>query len=305
MSDFALGQGITMDEGRRQAYLAALGVDLYVAREPLPHAAPSWFPEWEVEARWEDDPTLYNEEQAPVSTIADEELAPPRTGDKAAVVAAVNAVAQSKHVSSASVEPRPLSVLDPNTLTIPELRNLKPASAESGAASTPRVETSLCVGLAVFEWPGQLRVLIEMNDAYAPSLSAREHRFWHEIALALWGRDQAYSAQSLPLFRFPPSAKLKHLETPDAVREAVESFLQARNVRSPVSVQLIFAGRGLAAAYLGEKGACVREPCLVNLSGVAQSLLLPSLEQLMDNWQLKPTAWRAMAAACRQVRVST
>jgi hypothetical protein len=156
----------------------------------------------------------------------------------------------------------------------------------------------------VFEWPGQLRVLVEMNDADAPSLSAREHRLWHEIALALWGRDQAYSAQALPIFRFPPNAKMKQLETPEAIREAVESFLQARHARNPVALQLIFAGRGMAAAYLGQRGAVVQDACLVDIPGVTQSLLLPSMEQLLNDWQLKAPVWRAMAAACRQVGIS-
>lgn len=310
MFESAPGQGITMDERRRQTYLAALGVDLYVAREPLPHAAPSWFFEWEAEwereARWEDDPTVLVEEVGPTDVFVPAETASTlrSPADKAAVAAAVNAVAQSKHVSAAAAEPRAIPVLDPSTLTIPELRNLKPAPVAADSVRAPQVNSSLRIGLSVFEWPGRLRVLIEMSDADAPSLSAREHRLWHEIALALWGRDLAYSAQTLPVFRFPPSAKLTHLETPEAVREAVESFLQARHARSPVGLQLVFAGRALAAAYLGQRGAVVQDACLVDVPGVTQSLLLPSMEQLLNDWQLKAPVWRAMAAACRQVGIS-
>lgn len=317
MFEVAPGQGITMDEGRRQAYLAALGIDLYVAREPLPYAAPSTLPEWEVEwaheARWEDDPTLLVEDVGPedVSTPAENAatvrsptpVSTPLSTDRAAVAAAVNAVAQSKHVSSANAEPRAIPVLDPSTLTIPELRNLKPEPTAADKVRAPQVNNSLRIGLSVFEWPGRLRVLIEMTDADAPSLSAREHRLWHEIALALWGRDHAYSALTLPIFRFPPSAKLKQLETPEAIREAVESFLQARHARSPVALQLVFAGRGLAAAYLGQRGAVVQEACLVDVPGVTQSLLFPSIEQLLNDWQLKAPVWCAMAAACRQVGI--
>lgn len=310
MFEAAQGQGVTMDEGRRQAYLAALGVDLYVARDPLPHAAPSWFfeweAEWECEARWEDDPTVLVEEAASTDQFVTAETAAPvrSSADKAAVAAAVNAVAQSKHVSSATAEPRAIQMLDPSTLTIPELRNLKPEPVAADNIRAPQVNTSLRTGMSVFEWPGQLRVLVEMNDADAPSLSAREHRLWHEIALALRGREQAYSAQTLPIFRFPPSAKMKQLETPEAIREAVESFLQARHARSPVTLQLVFAGRGLAAAYLGQRGAVVQDACLVDIPGVTQSLLLPSMEQLLNDWQLKAPVWRAMAAACRQVGIS-
>lgn len=258
-----------MDEGRRQAYLAALGIELYVAREPLPHAAPSWFPEWEHEANGEADVEPSPQHNPPTSP---------------AMTASGNSAAKPGA-----------------ELTVPVLRNLK-ASPETGI-ERPRhlpADTSLRVGIAVFEWPGKMRVLIELSDADAPSLSAKEHRLWNEIALALWGREQAFTCETLPLFRFPPNARLRHLETPGAVREAVESFLQARQSRNPANVQLIWAGPGLAAAYAGERGAVVMQPRNVAMPGIAPTLLLPSLSQLLADWTLKPVAWKAVSACLQQ-----
>lgn len=319
----ALRRGLLMDEGRRQAYLAALDVDLYVARQPLPHAAPSWFPEWEFEARRDDNPTLADADvcdpltaevggtpAAPDVPWLDENPQPrvttdsvpvakrPANGAVASQVAALTRQTTTPSAAQTSVPPPIPEAL----LTVPVLRNLRPDTPVSTGVVAP-TDTSLRLGLSLFEWPGQLRVLIEMSDPDAPSLSAREHRLWNEIALALWGREQAYNAQTLPLFRFPPNARLKQLETPEAVREAVESFLQVRQGRSPVSLQLVFAGNGLAAAYLGERGMSVLEPAQWTMTGVGPSLLLPSLTQLLDDWQLKASAWRAMAAGCRQIGV--
>lgn len=288
-----------MDEARRQAYLAALGVDLYLARQPLPHAAPSWLGEWEAEARWEDDPTVARDEGY-VEFEAGEGVAPPLTDSPRPAIealAAKTALSAASQRAGESATPTPAA-----PLTVPVLRNLKPESPSSMAVQ-PKKPASLRVGLAVFEWPGQLRILIEMADADAPSLSSREHRLWNEIALALYGREQAYDAQTVPVFRFPPNPNMRNLETTEAVRDAVEGFLQARQSRSAVAVQMLFAGSGLAAAYTGERGAQLLEPRLVDMSGAGQRLLLPSFESLLEDSRLKAPAWRAMASVLGQAGI--
>lgn len=282
-----------MDEARRQAYLAALGVDLYLARQPLPHAAPSWLGEWELEARHEDDPTLAHDDIHAEPSVAGDALSAsdnPRSAIEALAAKTALSAADVRGAGSApSVPAAPL--------TVPVLRNLKPESSDTTAAP-PKKPAPLRVGLAVFEWPGQLRVLIEMADADAPSLSSREHRLWNEIALALYGREQAYDAQTVPVFRFPPSPGMRNMETPEAIRDGVEGFLQARQSRSAVAVQMLFAGSGLAAAYTGERGATLLEPRQVDMAGAR--LLLPSFMSLMEDSRLKAPAWRAMALVLRQ-----
>jgi len=290
-----------MDEGRRQAYLAALGVDLYLARQSLPHAAPSWLAEWEAEARWEDDPTLahddgdaYSEAYLQESAAAVAPNAPASSATRPAIDALT---ARTAPANAAQRNAEPAVPVAP--LTVPVLRNLKPEASGTTSVAPPKPQT-MRVGLAVFEWPGQLRVLIEMADADAPSLSSREHRLWNEIALAMYGREQAYEAQSIPVFRFPPTPRMKSLETPDAVRDAVEGFLQARQARSTVALQVMFAGHGLAAAYTGSVGAQVQEPLQVDMGDAGTRLLLPSLSQLLEDACLKAPVWRALASALQR-----
>jgi hypothetical protein len=300
------GQGATMDEGRRQAYLAAMGVDLYLARLPLPHAAPSWLAEWEAEARWDDDPSLAHDEAVPdaygdwVAESAAESAAPsgPVTNAPVTDTIRVRPVidALTANTTLASAAQRGTEPATPPTvpLTVPVLRNLK---TETAAPATPPKPRAMRVGLAVFEWPAQLRVLIEMADPDAPSLSSREHRLWNEIALAIYGREQAYEAHTVPVFRFPPNPKLRHLETPDAIRDAVDNLLQMRQSRNAVTLQLLFAGTGLAAAYAGEP---LSQPRLLEMAGVGKTLLLPSFDQLLEDSRLKAPVWQAVAKALQQ-----
>ncbi len=310
------GQGAIMDEGRRQAYLAAMGVDLYLARLPLPHAAPSWLAEWEAEARWEDDPSVAHDEATPdaYGDWAGESATPgpeanvPVT-DSARVRPTIDALTASTTLASAAQRGSETATPPAAPLTVPVLRNLK---TETAAPSTPPKPRAMRVGLAVFEWPGQLRVLIEMADADAPSLSSREHRLWNEIALAIYGREQAYEAHTVPVFRFPPNPNLRHLETPEAIRDAVDNLLQMRQSRNAVTLQLLFAGTGLAAAYVtpnqepimtGERDVLLRQPRLLEVVGIGKTLLLPSFEQLLEDSRLKAPAWHALAMALRQAAI--
>lgn len=293
-----------MDEARRQTYLTALGVDLYQARQPLPYAAPSVFPEWEAEAQWLEETNLPAEDGHELGVAA---LSPGLTASPAGNVAA--SVASLVGETSAT-KPREAGVSSGGggepfsgvaaDLPVPVLRNLRPMVAPSPAAESVSA-SRMRIGLTVIEWPGKLRVLLDMSDPDAPSLSAREHRLWSEISLALWGREQAYSGQSVPVFRFPPTAKLKHLENPVAIRDAVDGFLLARQGRMTVPMHVMFAGDGLVQAYLANaQGELTGN---VTLAGVGEMLLLPSLSRILADGRLKPGVWSALAAACLRVGV--
>lgn len=337
-----------MLEGRRQAYLSALGIKLYVARAPLPHAAPSWFPEWVDEAQQdvvpEDEPTASPSPGSghtppptagvmSVAVMSDEQAyfagdfpAGPPPGPTTYVPTGGRDPVSAAHLANAArnalggkangklASPRETNAEQPRVVPplfddpsrpIPTLRNLKDPLVPADAARANKAPDELRIALATFEWTGYLRVLIEMQDPDAPSLSAREHRLWGEIALALWGREKAYQSQALPLFRFPPNRQLKHLQAPQPMREAVEGFLQARQTRSPVVTTVLFAGPGLAAAYTGELGAVLSQPLPVLPPDAGSTLLLlPSLQQLLGDWRLKPVVWSALSAVFRAVEGS-
>ncbi len=195
---------------------------------------------------------------------------------------------------------RPPLFEDPG-LPIPTLRNLRPEPMDTVEIATP-ADTGLRACLATYEWPGELRVIIEMEDPDAPSLSAREHALWSDIALALAGRERAASVQGLRLFRFPPDRKLTRLQTPQAVREAVEGFLAAHQGRMAASAQLVFAGPALTRAFTGtdpEAPGAPPDACLLRAPlhftfAERAMVLLPSLRQLLTDWTLKPVVWEAL-----------
>lgn len=160
------------EEGRRQAYLALLGIPLWSARQTLPGAlaaAPLEFEPYVVGAA---------EPEPAVASVADEQAAAPAAAPASSSRTVIPPVkSEAKPVLESEVAPPPRRV---------------------AGAETPRLACRI-VALAP-----QWSAVIDLGDA--PDLSAQEHRLLGNIAQALGGDPSALPAGDLlrwPLNRNP------------------------------------------------------------------------------------------------------
>jgi hypothetical protein len=266
-----------LPEARRRAYLDAIGVGLYAARKPLVNALDSWLPPLEVDPgdaveALQRDGAADGHATAPAARVLDTPPVVVRSADPATVGVARVANQPSAQVSKAasSQVSKQVSALVANT------------ALPLGATGSEGLDIRFPVAVAVFEWQGRYRVLAQLRDGDAPSFDSREHPLWNDLALAL-SPGVAPAFESLPLFRFPPGRHHRQLATPVHLADALQGLLQSRQGRMPVSAVLVFAD------------AAVRDCLHVG----DDTVLLPSLREMLEDWTLKRSAWALMKAVIR------
>lgn len=266
-----------LPEARRRAYLDAIGVGLYAARKPLVNALDSWLPPLDVGPgdaadMLQAEGASGGQVAATASRVLDTPPVVVRSADPEAVAMARVANQPPAVAAKEASNPvsRQVSALVAN------------AALPLGAVGQEGLEIRFPVAVAVFEWHGRYRVLAQLRDGDAPSFDSREHPLWNDLALALSpGGTPAF--ESLPLFRFPPGRHHRQLATPAHLADALQGLLQSRQGRMPVPAVLVFAD------------AAVRE-CL---NAGDDTVLLPSLREMLEDWTLKRTAWALMKAVIR------
>lgn len=166
-------------EGRRQAYLAALGIPLWSARQELPGALPA--------APLDFEPYVDGETaESPAAAIADEVPSAPVAASAPPAPAAPSAPPAKTAVQA----PKPASQPAPEPEAAPPRR----------AASTDVPRLACRVVALAPQWSA----VIDLGDA--PDLSALEHRLLGNIAQALGGDPSALPVGDLlrwPLNRNP------------------------------------------------------------------------------------------------------
>jgi hypothetical protein len=249
-----------LPEARRRAYLDAIGIGLYAARKPLANALASWLPAM---------PERTEEPSASGGVLlAAHDTAPSPATDRALAPAEARRDAPSR-------------VLDAPAVVVRQAPSV-PAGLPLQAAGVQGSDLRFPVAVAVFEWTGRYRVLVQLRDGDAPSLDSREHPLWNDLALAL-SPGGAPAFGSLPLFRFPPGRHHRHLATPEHLADALHSLMQSRQSRVPVPAVLVFADAPVRAC----------------LGGSGDIVLLPSLREMLEDWTLKRPAWALMRAVIR------
>jgi hypothetical protein len=204
------------DEGRRQAYLAALGIPLWSSRHDLPGAAPSTGLAY---AAFVD---LNASEPAPV--LAQE---PVREQPVATTRPPAGPYDAARH------EPPRHDVREPSSPAAP-------VPARPAAAINPAFPRFACrVELLA---PGWLAV-IALDDV--PDLSAQEYRLLGNLVQALGGDGAAESAREH--FRFPVSPNPAIPRDAAAAREALAAFLGRRRE----ATRWLVLGQTLAAYVRG------------------------------------------------------
>lgn len=199
------------DEGRRQAYLAALGIPLWSSRHDLPGARPSAGLEYAA---------FVDLSAPPVATAPEPE--PVREAPAAAY---------------SQPPPRQQTVREPP----PAVTTATPAPpARTAATINPAFPRFSCrVELLAPGWLG----VIALDDV--PDLSAQEYRLLGNLVQALGGDGAAESAREH--FRFPVSPNPAIPRDAAAAREALAAFLGRRRE----ATRWLVLGETLAAYVRG------------------------------------------------------
>ena len=252
-----------MDEGRRQAWLAALGIPLWSSRQDLPGAKPSAGLEF-----------VAFSEAPPLS----EESALSERHDAAAAASAL-AIAGSASPAVLSRAVKAAPVESPSFETPARVANQgAQASSVSPSASRPATTTNpdyprfACrVELLAPGWLG----VIALDDA--PDLSAQEYRLLGNLVQALGGDGAVAGAREH--FRWPLSPNPSIPRDAGAAREALAAFLGRRRE----------ATRWLV---LGETLAVYVRTALPQ----HQVIAAPMLRELLESPAAKRRLWQALHA---------
>ena len=273
-----------MNEAQRQSYLRALGLTPWVARVPLPGAAPSVALDWEAETDHRPTPMA---DAVPASAVP---RPPPKESAPAAVADAPSAFrtalepsAQKEEPSAQKEEPSAQKETPSAAAEAPSTTNREPASRDRDTA--PAKPAAAAGGALVFtlevHLAGDTWVAFQQEDAQAPELGR------HTGALA---------AALLAVYRATPERPRRFYcplaGQPTAAAEAGQAL------RAFID--------GLAGRYGGERVLlCLDETLAEALFGTARyqgfrigerpALVVSSLEEMLaDPVRHKSASWRAM-----------
>ncbi len=270
-----------MVESRRLAYLDALGIPQFVARENI-EGAPT-LPELADDQIWalQDEPLERAQPVEVVPSPAVEEAQPSREPEISEPIQADSNA--DVPLQQNSVPPQ----LDVSKLGLDQER-VKPV-AGTPAAGKP-VQSVERFSLAIVTVPEQFRFIVQLGVADAPGLSAAEYRMLSDILQALgypnWLNQNAAQSFQWPIVNNPRIAKDR-----TAARDGLVGFFSS----APTLAKNVFLGVSAASIlYQGELDPLAKPMEPVQLDGLpGQSLILPSFLQMQD-WQLKPRAWQQM-----------
>lgn len=258
---------LAVDEGRRQAYLAALGIPLWGARVELPGALPGeplGFVPWIVGT---DEADASPRESSLVAAPARSEPA----GPVPAAPAAGPSVPDAPMATRASA-PGPGSADADPVAPRRQAPAVSPAAPAAASIADPAADTRAPrLGCRAWSLAPGLSALIDQGDA--PDLSAVEHRLLANIALALEAPEPPGALGNLLRWPLNANPRLDHGPT------AMQAWL-AHALRLPAGRCLVFG-----AALAGHVRAA--RPDL-------ELIAVPALAELLAEADAKRRFWRAL-----------
>ncbi len=259
-----------MHESRRRAYLKALGIDLYQAREPLPFAAAS--PDWEA--------LLAPPEQS-------DEVAPQPRQTLPADEHDTECPRPDQSLQNASpAEPAP-SGTDSNDLAEVRVIPPHPNPAEQKQVTPPNKADKVSHLRFVYYLSkphNGLLCMALLQDSVQKALSVTEKALLQDLLLAVYGAP--YPLEQGQYFRWP-IVETRVVQTDAEAAEALRSFMEVVHSRNPYQVVLAFGDL--------EKVPPVQEGSAIALHhGSVQVVPLPSMEQMLSDWRNKAEAWRQL-----------
>lgn len=245
-----------MREVQRLAYLNALGITQYVPLAPI--AGALLLPE-------QDDAEDDMPAEATVMT------APANNVDTAPV--------------PAPQETR--SDLAETSIPLLDLNRVKPPRAV--APVVPRPATGVRFALQVLTLPA-VRLVLELGQADAPGLSAREHRLVADLLLALDASVELTDG-ALKTFRWPLVNNPRIVADAGAARDALIAFLAATQPQPPVPVTLFLGTVAASCLHPASPGSHFQVP---ECGGECR--VTHSLDELLRDWTCKPRVWQHLQA---------
>ncbi|MBA1198589.1 energy transducer TonB [Pseudomonas plecoglossicida] len=246
-------------ESRRRAYLSAMQVVHWLPRAELPFAAPS-------------RPELLLP-QAPVEEVELEALAP--------APAAAPVAPQARSIERPKIEiPRPAS-------------SVKPAAKQAETEAEPVVTRAAPVPPPRFALQllraGSCLVLVELATGQ-PFQSRDPSYLLLKDMLRAAGLPDAPQIIGEPI-RWPLLVRGNMDQGPEAARDFVQGFIQARLEESPCTCLWLIGLPALRFAAQAEAPAYYQE---LQVEALGTAWALPGLELLMDEPQRKADVWQAM-----------
>ncbi|MFP1682492.1 hypothetical protein ACLD0W_08255 [Alloalcanivorax sp. C16-1] len=265
-----------MNEAQRQSYLRALGLTPWVARVPLPGAAPSEALDWEAETDHRPTPMADAVPASAVPRPARQESAPAEVAEAPSAFRTALEEPSASGAPSAGKEPSAERQAPSTTNPEPASRDRETAPAKPAAAAGGALVFTLEVHLAGDTW-----VAFQQEDAQAPELGRHTGALATALLAVFRGTPERPRRFYCPLAGQPTAAA----EAGQALRAFVE---------------------GLAGRYGGERVLlCLDEPLAEALFGTARyqgfrlgerpALVVSSLEEMLaDPVRHKSASWRAM-----------
>ncbi|MCG8672366.1 MAG: hypothetical protein MI867_23380 [Pseudomonadales bacterium] len=274
-----------MFELERQAYLKALGIVQYIPQDAIEGAKES--------ALLTDDdiyPPGYFVEESEVNTIQPSEAHLTQSPSAAPVAAqrpAVqpNEVKQQAPSVQQATQPE-LASTEGLRVSIPqELLGEEAPRARAGKSTHLASSSSFEFCLAWIETRQGIAFLVELGDAGVKDLSAQEHRLMGDIYKALQVPEDQCRHQ---FFKWPLVNNPKIKQGEEEARETLSGYLESKVANQPVS----------AVVLMGELPERLLAPNGQQLVLGGQQLITvasPSLNLMLNQWQSKARAWRALA----------
>lgn len=247
-----------LTEPRRRAYLSAMQVVHWLPRAELPFAAPSR-PELLMPVTPLDEPSI----------------------ESAVVAAPAPAATPSRPSERPKIEiPRPTSQAKPAVKTPDD--EVKPTATRPVRVPPPRFSLQLLRA-------GQCLLLVELATGQ-PFQSRDPSYLLLKDMLRAAGLPDAPQMVGEPV-RWPMLLRSTMDQGPDAAREFVQAFVQARLEESPAACLWLVGLPAIRFASQADEQAYYQ---LLTVDGLGDAWALPGLEVLMDEPQRKADVWKAM-----------
>ena len=273
-----------MFEVERLAYLNALGITQYVARDSILGAKPS--------------PLLDHEQvfppslQQPISGASDQppgsdapvQIKQPDTVDSGASVSNVDSAAAATNYQEPVVTTG-LKVNIPKEL-------LAESSVVNQNLSSTAAQHTVNSDDAAFEFCFVLlqsqqgvAFLMELDDPGVKDMSSGEHRLATDLLKALKIEREQVQAN---YFKWPLVNNPRLKQGPEEARESLLGYLDSKLANSTTATLLIFGDMPNRVLDKGDEPLALASRQLVTVQ-------LPALYRMLQNWQHKAHAWRILA----------
>jgi hypothetical protein len=263
-----------MEEGRRQAWLAALGIPLWSSRQDLPGAKTSAgleFVDFSQEPVFSEEPALPEQHEAAAEALAPTIVEP---ASPAVLTPAVKAAPfEAPSFAAPSFETPPLATPSRAANQGAQASTVSPSAAKPATTNPDYPRFACRVELLAPGWLG----VIALDDA--PDLSAQEYRLLGNLVQALGGDGAAAGAREH--FRWPLSPNPAIPRDAGAAREALAAFLGRRRVSPDGNMRWLVLGETLAVY--------VRTALPQH-----QVIAAPMLRELLENPAAKRSLWQAL-----------